>query len=411
MSGSKEVLSFYTQPCALRDLLIVKTAHQWWADRLWRRQSAVQGKKKKFFSGIGVMKIAVLLSGGVDSSVALNLLKQAGHEVEAFYIKIWLEDELAFLGNCPWEEDLKFARAVCEAVGVPLTVISLQAEYFERIVSYAIAELKAGRTPSPDVLCNQHIKFGEFVTKIDGSFAKVASGHYARVEESSGRFLLKRSPDPVKDQTYFLSYLNQEQLSRALFPLGEMRKSEVRAFAREHHLPNQDRKDSQGVCFLGKIRYRDFIRFHLGEKEGEIVDSQSGQRLGAHPGHWFFTIGQRQGMGLSGGPWYVVRKDIEHNRIFVCDNAALSGYCGRQFGVANVNWIGDAPRKEDVQVKIRHGERLFQCHLALNGPGFASVAMDVGDAGIAAGQFAVFYDGDVCLGGGVIEPSVTLPKG
>ena len=170
------------------------------------------------------MKVAVLLSGGVDSSVALRLLKDEGHNVTAFYLKIWLQDEFSFLGDCPWEEDLEFARAVCEQANVPLETINMQTEYWDSVVSYTIAEIKEGRTPNPDMFCNRLIKFGQFINKIDNSFEKVASGHYARVENLKGTFLLKTSPDPIKDQTYFLAYLTQQQLSRALFPIGTYKK-------------------------------------------------------------------------------------------------------------------------------------------------------------------------------------------
>ena len=165
------------------------------------------------------MKIAVLLSGGVNSSVALRILKEHGHDLTAFYLKIWLQDEFSFLGECPWEEDLKFARAVCEQAEVPLEVLPLQTEYWENVVSYTIVEIKEGRTPNPDIFCNSLIKFGQFYDKIDPSYEKVASGHYANIEETNGKYILKTSPDPVKDQTYFLSYLTQKQISRALFPV------------------------------------------------------------------------------------------------------------------------------------------------------------------------------------------------
>src|SRR5688572_9149644 len=257
------------------------------------------------------MKIAVLLSGGVDSSMALHLLKQSGqHELTAFYLKIWLEEELAFLGDCPWEDDLKYARAVCEQLGVPLRVVPLQTEYQDKVVSHTIAELKSGRTPSPDILCNQWVKFGLFFDKIDSNFDKIASGHYAQVEERDGRFYLKRSPDPVKDQTYFLSRLSQQQLSRILFPIGHLTKSELRQKAHEFNLPTMDRPDSQGICCLGKIKYPEFDRFHLDEKAGDIIDIETGKTLAAHQGVWFPTIGQRKGLGMGGGHWYVVKKDL-----------------------------------------------------------------------------------------------------
>jgi len=221
------------------------------------------------------MKVAVLFSGGVDSSVALRLLKDEGHDVTAFYLKIWLQDEFSFLGNCPWEEDLEFARAVCKQADVPLETINMQTEYWDSVVAYTISEIKEGRTPNPDMFCNRLIKFGQFINKIDNSFKKVASGHYAKIENVNEKFILKTSPDPIKDQTYFLAYLTQQQLSRALFPIGTYKKKQIRELAHSYDLPNMTRKDSQGICFLGKIKFADFIKHHLGEVEGDIIDIDS----------------------------------------------------------------------------------------------------------------------------------------
>jgi len=206
------------------------------------------------------MKIAVLLSGGVDSSVALRVLKDQGHDLTAFYLKIWLQDEYSFLGECPWEEDLKYARAVCEQADVPLEIISLQDEYWDTVVNYTIEEVKEGRTPNPDVYCNSLIKFGEFYEKIDSSFEKVASGHYAQVNKENDKIKLFRSPDLIKDQTYFLAYLTQQQLSRALFPIGKFMKKEIRELAKKYQLPTMERKDSQGICFLGQVKFKEFIK-------------------------------------------------------------------------------------------------------------------------------------------------------
>ena len=257
-------------------------------------------------------KVAVLLSGGVDSSAALYRLKEEGfRDLSAYYLKIWLEDELAYLGDCPWEDDLEYARAVCEQADIPLNVVSLQREYFERVVSYTIAELKEGRTPSPDVMCNRRIKFQAFFEKVRESFDFVATGHYAQTERRGDITLLKRSPDPVKDQTYFLSQMSQEQIAKAIFPIGGLYKREVREYAKTLSLPNRDRKDSQGICFLGKLRYPDFVRHYLGERTGKIMDRETGQEVGEHKGFWFYTIGQRQGLGLSDGPWYVAGKDLK----------------------------------------------------------------------------------------------------
>jgi len=350
------------------------------------------------------LKIAALLSGGVDSSVALRLVKQAGHrDVTAFYLKIWLEDELAYLGSCPWEEDLKYARAVCEQAGVPLQVISLQTEYQERVVAEALAELRAGRTPSPDIWCNQRIKFGLFFEKIDAGFDRIVSGHYAQVEPRGEVCLLKRSPDPVKDQTYFLCALNQNQLRRLWFPIGHLRKDDVRRLAREFDLPNRDRKDSQGICFLGKIRYPEFVRHHLGERAGEIVELETGKTLSEHRGFWFYTIGQRKGIGLAGGPWYVVKKDVSANRVYVSHSDHYLEHARRQFAVSSVNWIAGEPQRLDLQAKVRHGPRLADCRVGRLGEGCWEVTLAEADQGIASGQSAVFYDGEFCLGGGVIE--------
>jgi tRNA-specific 2-thiouridylase len=347
------------------------------------------------------VKVALLISGGVDSSVALSLLRSEGHDVTAFYLKVWLEDELSHLGTCPWEEDLRFARDVCRRLEVPLEVRSLQRPYWDRVVRYAISELEAGRTPSPDVLCNQHIKFGTFLDEIDATFERVASGHYARREEGKGRVLLKRGIDPVKDQTYFLSRLSQEQLARALFPLGSLQKSEVRRLAREIELPNQDRRDSQGICFLGKIPYRDFVRHHLGEREGEIVERETGRVLGRHKGYWFHTIGQREGLGLSHGPWFVQGKDVSRNVIYVAHADRLAASSRESFEVEALHWIGDPPARRELSVRVRHAPNLHAATLDLEGSR-GRVCLEDRDRGIAPGQFAVFYDEDVCLGGATI---------
>jgi tRNA-specific 2-thiouridylase len=348
------------------------------------------------------MKIAVLLSGGVDSSVALQLLKDEGHDLTAFYLKIWLQDEFSFLGECPWEEDLEYARSVCKKLDVPLQVLPLQNEYWDTVVIYTLTEIKEGRTPNPDVFCNSLIKFGQFYEKIDSSFEKVASGHYAKVEEVNGKYILKRSPDPVKDQTYFLAYLTRQQLSRALFPIGRFNKSEVRKLAEKSDLPNKIRKDSQGICFLGQIKFAEFIKHHLGVKKGEIIDISSGKVMGVHDGYYYYTIGQRSGLGLGGGPWYVVKKDIEGNQIFIShENTSIRERL--QFEAGKFNWINESPAEgNNYRVKVRHGTNFYECKLNFTGKDKAQVTLDRPDKGIAPGQFAVFYDDEVCLGGGVI---------
>lgn len=346
------------------------------------------------------MKIAVLLSGGVDSSVALKLLRRdKEHEITAFYLKIWLEDELAHLGECPWEDDLRFAREICSEARVPLEIVPLQKEYYERVVSYTITELRAGRTPSPDIFCNQRIKFGAFVDSVSSSFEKVASGHYGRIAEEGGTFRLLKGVDPIKDQTYFLSHLRQEQVARCLFPIGDLLKSEVRRLASDYELPNRTRADSQGICFLGKISFNDFVRYHLGEERGDIVERETGKVLGSHQGFWFHTIGQRKGLGLSQGPWYVVGKDVDKNVVTVSHSQHLEEHARDTFDVAAAHWVHGPPGREDLTAKLRHSEVLYDCRLESKGEERFTVTLDRSDAGVAPGQFAVFYDGEECLGG------------
>jgi tRNA-specific 2-thiouridylase len=351
-----------------------------------------------------MVRVAVLSSGGVDSSVALCRLAEAGeHRLTAFYLKIWLEDDMAFLGSCPWEEDLAHVQAICRALRVPLEIVSLQQEYLSSVVGYTIEELEAGRTPSPDVMCNRFIKFGAFVDRIGDDFELVASGHYARRESRAGLSQLLCGVDPVKDQTYFLSQMTQQQLQRSLFPIGELTKPEVRAEARRYGLPNQDRPESQGICFLGRIPYDDFIAFHLGERPGEIRELGTDRVLGSHRGFWFYTIGQRRGLGLAGGPWYVASKDVETNTIHVVHAERLAGHYRSSFRIPRPNWIAAVPSSSRLAVRIRHGARMIDCDLRILSGGEVEVELDEGDPGIAPGQFAVLYDGEKCLGGGAIE--------
>ncbi len=353
------------------------------------------------------MKTAVLLSGGVDSSAALFRLKeQGGHQLTAYYLKIWLEDELSYLGDCPWEEDLAYARAVCDQAGVPLKVIPLQTEYYERVVSYAIEELKAGHTPSPDIFCNLRVKFGAFFDKVEDSFDKVASGHsLSGFEEGVAK--LWRSPDPVKDQSYFLSHLTQAQVAKILFPIGALHKAQVRQMAQDWNLANKDRKDSQGICFLGKIKYNDFVKYYLGERPGLILERETGKKLGEHKGFWFHTIGQRQGLGLGNGPWFVVAKDIDANVIYVSHQEHREEQGKSSFVCGQLTWISRPPREDEALVcKLRHGPDLIPCTIQWGqsplGEPRLHIHLTRPDRGLAPGQFCVLYAGTECLGGGMI---------
>ncbi|KAI3461097.1 hypothetical protein Pfo_017760 [Paulownia fortunei] len=364
------------------------------------------------------LKVAVLLSGGVDSSVSLRLLHAAGHSCTAFYLKIWFQEDFEnFWSECPWEEDLKYAKAVCEQVDVPLEVVHLTDEYWNNVVSYIIDEYRYGRTPNPDVLCNTRIKFGAFVDAVGSmKFDFIASGHYAKVvHPDSGNkdepSTLELSKDMVKDQTYFLSHLSQSQLKGLIFPLGCIRKEEVRRLAKIFELPNQDRKDSQGICFLGKIKFSEFVARHIGEEEGVILEAETGDFLGKHRGFWFYTIGQRQGLRLPGGPWYVVEKDVENNVVFVSRNYFSVDKKRRIFRVGSLRWFNGSPPRQitQLQCKVRHGPGFYSCDLAIevdgNGHEIAVVKLCEDDQGLAAGQFAAFYKEATCIGSGVILES------
>lgn len=350
------------------------------------------------------MEIAVLVSGGVDSSVALALLKEQGHNVTAFYLKIWLEDELSYLGTCPWEEDLKYAKQACDSLGIKLNVISMQKPYWDKVVSYTIDEVKAGRTPNPDVLCNQQVKFGAFYEAIGDDYEFVATGHYAQVQHDDNMSYLKKAIDPIKDQTYFLAYLSQEQLCKALFPIGSIPKAKVRELAQSYGFDTSQRKDSQGICFLGKFKFSDFLRAHLGEKKGDLIESETGKKVGEHNGFWFYTIGQRQGIGLSGGPWYVVAKDPDKNQIIISRNYDQIEQAKQGMIVKKMNWLSSKLiGSHKLEVKFRHGPQIHKAQVEVLNDSVKITLKEKSSQGIAIGQFAVLYCEDICLGGGIID--------
>lgn len=363
--------------------------------------------------------VAVLLSGGVDSSVAMRLVMERGMRPHAFYLKIWLDDELSHLGQCPWEEDMRYAKSVCEQAGVSLDDIPLQTEYWERVVAYTIAEARRGRTPNPDVMCNTRIKFGAFYDKIGKNFEKVVSGHYARcnVNSENGFAQLRMSNDALKDQTYFLANLCQEQLKRCIFPLGDSRKAQVRQLAQKYNLPNQDRRDSQGICFLGKLRFDEFLEYHLGIEVGAIVEYESGVTLGTHKGLWFYTLGQRKRIGLSGGPWYVVSKDATRNIVYVSRNYDDDTKSRDSFEFEDANWISQKWPNDmrigeslDIHVKVRHGPNFAEGIITRTGELCGNVKLRTRDKGLAPGQFAVFYQKDLCLGSAKICSDLGLHR-
>lgn len=351
------------------------------------------------------MNIAVLLSGGVDSSVVVHLLCEQGYRPSLFYIKIGM-DGAEFM-DCSAEEDWEMASAVARRYGLPLEMIDLQKEYWEQVAAYAIDKIRSGRTPNPDVMCNRFIKFGCFEQKVGKEFDFTATGHYATTVDKDGKIWLGTAVDPVKDQTDFLAQIDYLQVSKLMFPLGGLMKREVRDIARTAGLPTARRRDSQGICFLGKINYNDFVRRFLGEREGDIVEWETGRKLGTHRGYWFHTIGQRKGLGLSGGPWFVVRKDVEANVLYVSRGYDTQWQYGREFKMYDFHFITENPWQKgeevDVTFKIRHTPEFMKGRLIQEGETYRIISAD-NLQGIAPGQFGVVYDeaSRICIGSGEI---------
>ncbi len=379
------------------------------------------------------MNIAALLSGGVDSSVAVHLLCEQGYKPDLWYIKIGMDD--ADQGySCPQEEDLEIVQAMAHKYGLHYEVLDLQKEYWDEVVTYTIDKVKRGFTPNPDVMCNRLIKFGAFHKKIGYQYDKTATGHYAATRigylDEQGYFVpvehedpfvkvedlpqgesiwLGTTPDPVKDQTDFLAQLEDLQVQHSLFPIGHMEKEEVRCIAESAKLPSAHRKDSQGICFLGKINYNEFIERFLGAKEGPIIELETGKILGKHRGFWFHTIGQRKGLYLSGGPWFVIKKDIEQNIVYVSrgydpEAQKQDWLVMREMHWITLNAINPATSNLPVKFKIRHVAELNNGTLFQRADGSYFLQMEKKTNGVAPGQFCCVYtpDGKICLGSGEI---------
>ncbi|MBO7100951.1 MAG: tRNA 2-thiouridine(34) synthase MnmA [Bacteroidales bacterium] len=377
------------------------------------------------------MNVAALVSGGVDSSVAVHLLKEQGITPDIFYIRIGMEDEEGYI-DCPAEEDIEITQWIARHYGCRFEEVNLHQEYWDNVVSYTIESVRKGLTPNPDVMCNKLIKFGAFDDKRGREYDRIATGHYARTEcvnalmpycvkadmsnthaitqSHNHTIFLTTAKDPVKDQTDFLSQLEYRQISKLMFPIGHLMKSEVRAIAHEAKLPSADRKDSQGICFLGKINYNDFIKRYLGEREGKIVELETGKVLGTHKGYWFHTIGQRKGLYLSGGPWFVVRKDIEENVLYVSQGYDPAAAHGKEITLMGFRLLSGKWKMEsgelvdelpdgvaDVKFKIRHTPEFHQGHLSRLPDGLVRIESDEPIQGIAAGQYATIYDNDARL--------------
>lgn len=353
------------------------------------------------------MNIAALVSGGVDSSVVVHQLKEQGYDPTIFYIKIGMEDEHGFV-DCPAEEDIEIVSYIAKKYGCKLEIVSLHKEYWDNVVSYTIDNVRRGLTPNPDMMCNKLIKFGVFNEKWGHQFDKIATGHYATTTEKDGLTWLSTAKDKVKDQTYFLGQIDYLQISKLMFPIGDLEKNQVRTIAQSQHLPSAGRKDSQGICFLGKVNYNDFIKRYLGEQKGQIVEFETGNILGTHKGFWFHTIGQRKGLGLSGGPWFVIKKDINRNIIYVSKGYTTEHQYGRKIDLSGFQFIthdvwGDFDDEKEITFKIRHTPEFTKGLISKQGDLY-TIKSEEKVQGIAAGQFGVVYDTDekICLASGMI---------
>jgi tRNA-specific 2-thiouridylase len=353
------------------------------------------------------MNIAALVSGGVDSSVVVHELKEAGYDPTIFYIKIGMEDKDGYI-DCPFEEDIEITSFIAKKYGCRMEIVSLHEEYWDSVVKYSIDGVRRGLTPNPDMMCNKLIKFGVFEQKWGYAFDKIATGHYATTTDVNGKIYLSTAADKVKDQTYFLGQVDYLQVSKLMFPIGHLQKREVRRIAAEQKLPSATRKDSQGICFLGKINYNDFIRRYLGELPGKIIEWETGTVLGEHKGYWFHTIGQRKGLYLSGGPWFVIKKDIEKNIIYVSNGYDPETQYGKTVNLQGFQFITEDPWGEfgdekEIAFKIRHTPEFTFGKLRRIGDIYR-IESETKIQGIAAGQFGVIYDKDcrLCLGSGVI---------
>jgi tRNA-specific 2-thiouridylase len=356
-------------------------------------------------------RVVIGLSGGVDSAVAALLLKQAGHQLTAVFMKNWDDDDDQ--AYCPAKQDLLDARNICERLDIELQSVSFSAEYWNRVFRHFLDEYQAGRTPNPDILCNQEIKFRAFLDYALAHGADViATGHYARIERDTTTRLL-RAADGNKDQTYFLHTLNQSQLEHSLFPIGDLEKTVVRELAAQAGFRNHDKKDSTGICFIGERKFRDFLERYLPRQPGEIR-SLDDEVIGHHRGLMFYTIGQREGLGIGGrkgsdgNPWYVAGKDTGRNILRVVQGVNHPALFNRRLRTGRLHWIaGSAPSQPlACTARIRYRQPDQYCLVTQDPEGSGIVEFREPQRAVTPGQSVVFYDGEVCLGGGVIEKAL-----
>ncbi len=362
-----------------------------------------------------MMKVIVGMSGGVDSSVAALLLKEQGYAVEGLFMKNWEEDDDEDV--CPARQDMIDAMAVCDRLGIPFHFVNFAKEYWERVFAYFLEEYRAGRTPNPDILCNREIKFRAFLDYAlnDLGAEAIATGHYARLaQDEAGAHLLK-GVDEAKDQSYFLHALGQEQLRHALFPLGSLCKPEVRRLAARAGLATARKKDSTGICFIGERRFSAFLQRYLPAQPGDIV-TLDGQIIGRHQGLMYYTLGQRQGLGIGGlrgfseEPWFVVDKDLQNNRLIVAQGSEHPALYRHALMASRAHWIAGTPPALPLRcrAKVRYRQADQPCTLYPHGETGLKVIFDAPQRAITPGQSVVFYAGETCLGGAVIESGIHL---
>lgn len=353
-------------------------------------------------------KVVLGMSGGVDSSVAALLLKEAGYEVIGLFMQNW--QELDEFGECTAAADFADVKRVSDQLGIPAYAVNFEKEYREKVFNHFLSEYERGRTPNPDVLCNREIKFGDFLDKAKEFGADfIATGHYARKGEQDGLFQLLKAVDSAKDQSYFLNQLNQTQLAQALFPIGHLNKREIRDLAERAGLVTAQKKDSTGICFIGERNFNQFIGSFLQSKPGEIRSLDDERVLGSHQGLIYYTLGQRRGIGVggqgTGEPWFVAKKDLANNVLYVVQGETHPALYSQGLIASDLNWIaGSAPGKEfSCMAKFRYRQPDQGVKVLVDDSGSTQVIFDQPQKAITPGQAVVFYDGDICLGGGTID--------